>query len=142
MEVGIRLGQDAYKIQRPLDYKIRTRSGPFAVLTELGWVVSGPMTGKKSQNVCHFASTEDVKVAENIQSWWKTETYASKINVVSQSKKKQQAQKFLESTTKFQASGTKWACSGVNQKPIFQTTTAQPLVSSTHWNKDSNETQN
>ena len=101
MEVGIILGQDAYEIQRPLDYKIGKRSEHFAVLTELGWVVSGPMTGKKSQNVCHFASTEDVKVAENIQSWWDIETYASKINVVSQSKKEQQAQKFLESTTKF-----------------------------------------
>ena len=101
MEVGIILGQDAYEIQRPLDYKIGTRSEPFAVLTELGWVVSGPMTGKKSQNVCHFAFTEDVEVAENIQSWWDIETYASKIIVVSQSKKEQQAQKFLESTKKF-----------------------------------------
>ena len=101
MEVGIILGQDAYEIQRPLDYKIGTRSEPFAVLTEIGWVVSGPMAGKKSQNICHFASTEDVKVAENIQSWWDIETYASKINVVSQSKKEQQAQKCLESTTKF-----------------------------------------
>ena len=53
MEVGIILGQDAYEIQRPLDYKIGTRSEPFAVLTKLRWVVSGPMTGKKSQNVCH-----------------------------------------------------------------------------------------
>ena len=70
MEVGIILGQDAYKIQRPLDYKIGTRSESFAVLTQLGWVVSGSMTGKKSQNVYHFAFTEDVKVAENIQSWW------------------------------------------------------------------------
>ena len=101
MEVGIILGQDAYEIQRPLDYKIGTRSEPFAVLTELGWVVSGPMTGKKRQNVCHFAFTEEVKVAENIQSWWDIETYASKINVVSQSKKEQQVQKFLESMTKF-----------------------------------------
>ena len=84
-----------------MDYKIGTRSEPFAVSRELGWVVSGPMTGKKSQNICHFAFTEDVKVAENIQSWWDIETYASKINVVSQSKKEQQAQKFLESTTKF-----------------------------------------
>ena len=61
MEVGIILGQDAYEIQRPSDYKIGTRSELFAVLAELGWVVSGPMTGKKSQNICHFASTEDVK---------------------------------------------------------------------------------
>ena len=47
MEVGIIHGQDAYEIQRPLDYKFGTRSEPFAILTELGWVVSGPMTGKK-----------------------------------------------------------------------------------------------
>ena len=59
------------------------------------------MTGKRRQNVCHFAFTEDVKVAENIQTWWDIETYASKINVVSQSKKELQAQKMLESTTKF-----------------------------------------
>ena len=86
-EVGIILSQSAYELQRPLDYKIGTRSEPFAVLTELVWVVSGPMTGKRRQNVCHFAFTEDVIVAENIQTWWDIETYASKINVVSQSKK-------------------------------------------------------
>ena len=101
MEVGIILGQDAYELQRPLDYKIGTRSEPFAVLTELGWVVSGPMTGERRQKVCHFAFTEDVKVAENIQTLWDIETYASKMNVVSQSKKELQAQKMLESTTKF-----------------------------------------
>ena len=74
---------------------------PLAVLTELGWVVSEPMTGKRRQNVCHFAFTEDVKVAENIQTWWDIETYASKINDVSQSKEELQAQKMLESMTKF-----------------------------------------
>ena len=99
--VGIILGQDAYELQRPLDYKIGTRSELFAVLTHLGWVVIGPMTGKRRQIVCHFAFTEDVKVAENIKTWWDIETYASKINVVSQSKKELQTQKMLESTTKF-----------------------------------------
>ena len=48
-----------------------------------------------------------MKVAENIKSWWDTETYASKRNVVIQSNKEQQAQKFLKSTTKIQASGMK-----------------------------------
>ena len=42
MEVCIILGQDAYELQRPLDYKIGTRSEPFAVLTELGWVGVDP----------------------------------------------------------------------------------------------------
>ena len=100
-EVGIIFGQDAYELQRPLDYKIGTQSDPFSVLTELGWVVSGPMMDKSRQNVCHFTFTEDVKVADNIQNWWELETYASKINVVSQSKKELQAQKMLESTAKF-----------------------------------------
>ena len=78
MEVDIMLCQDAYELQRPLDYKIGTRSETFAVLTELGWVVSGPMRGKRRQNFCHFAFTEDMKVAENIQTWWDREIYASK----------------------------------------------------------------
>ena len=72
-----------------------------AVLKELGWVVSGPMAGKTSQNVCHFASAEEVKVAKYIQLLWDIETYASKINAVSQSKKEQEAKKLLESTKKF-----------------------------------------
>ena len=99
------------------------------------------MTVKKRQNDCHFASTEDVKVAENMQSWWDIETYASKINVVSQSKKEQQAQKFLESTTKFTDERYERGMLWSEQNQIFQTTTAQPLVSSTHWSEDSNETQ-
>ena len=65
MEVGIIRGQDAYELQRPLDYKIETRNEPFAVRLELGRVVSGPTTSKRRQNVRHFAFTEDVKVAEN-----------------------------------------------------------------------------
>ena len=101
LENGIILVQDAYNLQRALDYKIGTQSEPLAVLTEIGWVVSGPKKGNRRQNFCHFASTEDVKMAENIQSWWDIETYASKINVVSQSRKELQAQKMLESATKF-----------------------------------------
>ena len=41
-----------------------------------------------------------MKVADKIQTWWDIETYASKINVVSQSKKELPAKKMLESTTK------------------------------------------
>ena len=68
MDIDIIRGQDAYKLQCPLDYKIRTQSEPFADLTGLGLVVSGLMTVKRSQNICHFSLTQDVKVSENIQS--------------------------------------------------------------------------
>ena len=40
-------------------------------------------------------------MAENIQKWWDIEIYASKIKVVSQSKKVRQAQKMLEGTKNF-----------------------------------------
>ena len=100
MEIGIILGQDDYELQRPLDYKIGARSETFAVLTQLGWVVSAPMTDKRRQNICHFAFSEKVKMAENIQTWWDIETYAFKINVASQSKKELQSQKMIETTTK------------------------------------------
>ena len=40
-------------------------------------------------------------MAENIQTWWDIETYPSKINLVSQSRKELQAQKILESLTMF-----------------------------------------
>ena len=46
-------------------YKIETESEPFAVLTVLGLVVRGPMTGKRRRSVCHFSFTEDIKAAEN-----------------------------------------------------------------------------
>ena len=59
------------------------------------------MTGKRGQNVCHFAFTEDVKVAENLHKLWDIETYEYKINVVCQSKKELEPQKTLESTMKF-----------------------------------------
>ena len=38
------------------------------------------MTGNRRQNVCHFAVTEDVKMADNVQTSWDIEIYASKIN--------------------------------------------------------------
>ena len=93
MEVRVIQGQDAYEQQKALDYKIGTWSEYVEVLAEIGWVVSGLMKTKSGQNFCHFACTEDVKIAENIQYCRDIETCASKLNVVSQSKKQQQAQK-------------------------------------------------
>ena len=93
MEVGIFLRQDACELQRSLHYVMGTQNELFAVLTEQVWAVSGTMTGKRRQNVSFFAFTEEVKVFENIQTWWVIETCASIFSVVSQSKKKLQSQK-------------------------------------------------
>ena len=58
MKFDIILGQDACELQHPLDYETGTQSEPFAVLTELRWVVSGTMTGKRRQNIFHFQSVK------------------------------------------------------------------------------------
>ena len=63
------------------------------------------MTGNRRQNVCYFAVTEDVKMADNVQTWWDIEIYASKINFDSHPKKELRAKKTLESTTKFTGEG-------------------------------------
>ena len=58
MEVGSILGQDVYELQKALDYKIVTRSEPVAVLTELIWVVSGPIKGNKRTKCLSFRQHE------------------------------------------------------------------------------------
>ena len=45
MKVDINLGQDAYEVHRSLEFNKTTRSEPFAVLKELGWVFNENMTG-------------------------------------------------------------------------------------------------
>ena len=141
MEVGIILGQDAYELQRPLNYTIGTQSEPFVVLAELGWVVSGPMTGKRRQNVCHFAFTEDVK-AESIQTWWDIETYASKSTSSVSQRRNCRHRRCWRVRRNSQASGRKWECCGVDQSQTYRTTTtAHPWVSFTHSSGDSKETQ-
>ena len=59
MEIGIILGQDIYELEKILNYKIGTRSETFAVLTELWWVVSGPMTGSREQYSRHHSRCEN-----------------------------------------------------------------------------------
>ena len=57
--------------------------------------------GNRSVTEDVLSTSSSQQVAENIQSCWEIETYASKINFLSQIKKEQQAQKLLESTTNF-----------------------------------------
>ena len=57
------------------------------------WILHGLMTPKRKQDVRDFVFNEDLKTAVNIQIRGDIETFSSKINVVSQSKKELQAQK-------------------------------------------------
>ena len=71
-EVGMIIGQDAFHLQRPLDYRKRKKNEPTAVLTELGWAVSGSVE-TNSQHIspvarCNYQSVAPplpVKVINN-----------------------------------------------------------------------------
>ena len=54
MEVGIIVGQDANGLQRPPDYKCGKPDESVGVLSQLCWVVSGPMTKRYNEIFCHF----------------------------------------------------------------------------------------
>ena len=100
-EVGVIIGQDFYDLQRPLDYRLGKPDELHAVLTELGCVVSGPRKRSDNENVCHLAVGNVPSLAEQVRTWWDIETYASRFNVKSETKKERQAQEILESTTRF-----------------------------------------
>ena len=55
-EVGMIIGHDAFHLQLPLDYRKRKKNEPTAVLTELGWAVSGSVE-TNSQHVSQIVIT-------------------------------------------------------------------------------------
>ena len=64
-EFGMISGQDAYDLQRPLDYRKRKKNEPTAVLTELGWAVSGSVE-TNSQHVSPVARCNYQSVAPSL----------------------------------------------------------------------------
>ena len=101
MEAGIILDQDSCELQRNLVYKIGTRSEIIVVLTELGLLVSGPMIGSDKPKI--FA----ISLLQNMWEWLGIfkcighRLHASKIRIISQSRKELQSEKMQESNSKF-----------------------------------------
>ena len=79
MEDCIKIGPDAYEPEKILVYKTGTRIEAVFVLTDLGWLVCGPIKSKKSHNVFYFAIREDAKVVLNIQTMLGKNSYDSKL---------------------------------------------------------------
>ena len=81
--------------------KWTTKQELFDVLTELRWVFSEHMAGKKREKICHFTLTEEKKVAKKWQICWDNKIFAANINVISESKQEMQAHKLLERANMF-----------------------------------------
>ena len=76
-------------LKKLLDYKIGTSRCREEIRTDSPWIYEA----QDKKNACHFDCATNVKMKENIQSWWDTETYTSEVDVVRLSKKELQAQK-------------------------------------------------
>ena len=101
-DVKVVLGQDAYHLIRPLEYKSGGRDEPWAVKTSLGWTVSGGLSKKETKYMvasCTFSVSSDL-LADQMKNWWDMETYASVCDVSGRSKEEKRVQAISEKTTK------------------------------------------
>ena len=76
---------------------------PWAVKTKLGWSLCGPLLQQEAVQMtasCVTASEDDV-LAEQTETWWDIESYASRCDVSGRSKDNEKALQMLEQTTKF-----------------------------------------
>ena len=78
-EVAIILGQNAYELIRPVEYKNGGENKPWAIKLPLGWTVSGPVpiNQLKLSAACHVFNDDDMKLAEVVKKWWDMESYGT-----------------------------------------------------------------
>ena len=101
-DVKMILGQNGYHIHRPEEYKSCANGEPWAVKTKLGWTSCGPLPQQKAvqMTASGVTASEDDALAEQINTWWNIESYASRCDVSGRSKEDGEALQLLEQTTK------------------------------------------
>ena len=114
-DVKVSLGQDAYHLIGPIEYKSEEKSQPWAVKTALGWTVSGAPPEKETSHLsvsCNLSIASD-PLSEQMKKWWDMETYSSVCNVTGKSKEEKRALSILEKTTNHNGDryevGLRWA---------------------------------
>ena len=101
-DVKIILGQDAYHLIRPLEYKSREKSQPCAVKTALGWTVSGYLPKKETSCLsvsCNLSIALDA-LSEQMKKCWDKETSSSVSNITGKLKEEKRALSILEKAKK------------------------------------------
>ena len=102
-KVTIILGQNAYELIRPIEYKNGGENKPWAIKLPLGWTVSGPVpiNQLKLSAACHVANDDDMKLAEVVKKWWDMESYGTLKVADKRTKEDKLATEILISTIKF-----------------------------------------
>ena len=141
-DIKVILGQDAYHLIKPLEYKSGYRNEPWAVKTSLGWTVSGALPKAETNclgETCNISVSSD-PLADQIKKWWDMETYASVCDVSGRSKEEKRAQAILEKTTKHNGEryevGLLWADDNPNLPNNFFSAYQQFLSKEKRLSKD------
>ena len=101
--VKVILGQDCYSLIRPLEYRNNGQHKPWAVRTQLGWMVCGPLP---ADEICECAvvstnfSNQESRLAEQLRHWWDLKSYGTQYKVDNRSKEDREALKILEKSIK------------------------------------------
>ena len=87
-DVKVILGQDCYHLHRAIGYRKCGKSKPWAVLTKLGWMLSGPLpqqeTAKLANESLVFADVDPL--VDQMETRWGMELYTSHCSVSEMSK--------------------------------------------------------
>ena len=101
--ITIILGQNAYELIPPLEYKNGGENKPWAVNLPLGWTINGPVPVNelRLRAACHVSNEDDVKLAEVVKKWWDMESYGKLVVADKRTKEHKLASDILNSTIKF-----------------------------------------
>ena len=102
-KVATILGQNAYELIRPVEYKNGGENKQWAIKLPLGWTVSGPVpiNHLKLSAACPVDNDDDMKLAEVVKKWWDMESYGTLKVADKRTKEDKLATEFLNSTIKF-----------------------------------------
>ena len=119
--VKVILGQDCYSLIRPLENKNNGQNKPWAVRTQLGWMVCGPLPADEMCESSVFStnfSNQESGLAEQLRHWWDLESYGTQYKVDNRSKEDREALKILENSIKHD--GTRYVTKLPLRKEINQ----------------------
>ena len=102
-EVKVILGQDCYHLQRAIDYRKCGNANSWAVRTELGWMLSGPLPQQETAKLAteSLVAAEKGPLANQVKTWRSMESYVSYCSASGRSKEDDKALEMLKATTKF-----------------------------------------
>ena len=102
-KVTIILGQNAYELIRPLEYKSGGENKPWAVRLRLGRTFTGllPVREIRLSGAAYVANEDDIKLAEVVEKCWDIKSYGTSMVADKKSREDKLATEILNSTVKF-----------------------------------------